>query len=70
MEKLKEIENQFEKIKNDDNISAEQKSIEYAKLMTALETSYNIPMTANEEFEALPTEVKELYSKISSERKF
>ncbi len=68
MEDLKEINNKFEEIKNNNNLSANKKSIEYARLMTELEKVYNIPMIQNEEFDNLQEDVKELYLKISNER--
>ena len=68
MEDLKKFNEKFEEIKNNNNLSANKKSIEYARLMTELEKTYNIPIAQNEEFDNLQEDVKELYLKISNER--
>ena len=68
MEDLNEINKKFEEIKNNNNLSANKKSIEYARLMTELEKIYNIPITQNEEFDNLQEDVKNLYLKISNAR--
>ena len=68
MEDLNEINKKFEEIKNNNNLSANKKSIEYARLMTELEKIYNIPITQSEEFDNLQEDVKELYLKISNAR--
>ena len=68
MKDLNEINKKFEEIKNNNNLSANKKSIEYARLMTELEKIYNIPITQNEEFDNLQEDVKNLYLKISNAR--
>ena len=60
---MKDLENlvkEFEKIKNNDVLSKDEKSIKYGKLMTNLETKYNISIANKEEFERLPKDIKEL----------
>lgn len=68
MEYLENIVKEFEKVKNDDVLSRDKKSIEYAKLMTNLETEYNISIANIEEFERLSKDIKELYLTIANER--
>ena len=68
MEDLKKFNEKFEEIKNNNNLSANKKGIEYARLMTELEKVYNIPMIQNEEFDNLQEDVKNLYLKISNAR--
>ena len=68
---MKDLENlvkEFEKIKNNDVLSKDEKSIKYGKLMTNLETKYNISIANKEEFERLPKDIKELYLIIANER--
>ena len=68
MKDLENIVKEFEKIKNDDVLSKDEKSIKYGKLMTNLETEYNISIANKEEFESLPNDIKELYLAIANER--
>ena len=68
MKDLENIVKEFEKIKNDDVLSKDEKSIKYGKLMTNLETEYNISIANKEEFDRLPKEIKELYLSIANER--
>lgn len=64
---MKEIHEEYERILHSD-LSAEEKSRRFAKLMTKMEREFNIPILRNVEWERKNKAVVSLYRKISMSR--
>lgn len=68
MKSLKYFNNQYEKVLHSE-LSDEQKSREYASLMTEMEQVYNIPILKDLEWEKENKPVIAMYRKLSKSRK-
>lgn len=64
---MKEIHEEYERILHGD-LSAEEKSRRFAKLMTKMEREFDIPILRNVEWERKNKAVVSLYRKISMSR--
>lgn len=67
---LKAIKEDFEKTRADNHYSQEQKNRKYASLMSRMEWTFNIPLLADERFEALDEDIKSLYLALSYAREW
>lgn len=69
-ELLKRVKEDFEKMRDDERYSQQQKNEKYASLMSLLERQFDIPLLAGAKFDELDNDVKELYLMLSNARVF
>lgn len=69
-ELLKRVKEDFEKMRDDECYSQQQKNEKYASLMSLLERQFDIPLLAGAKFDELDNDVKELYLMLSNARVF
>lgn len=67
---LEKIREDFERTKNDERYSQQQKNEKYGSLMTIMEQQFNIPLLSGAEFDNIDNDVKEMYLTLSNARAF